>query len=177
MDFIREKLKISSIEAINNVVDYLLEHPEKIETTVNEALFEQHKTSWRFCWMLRHLAEKDKDLLLPYKPIIFVNIFSIKDESSLANLLKTIIILGIDTENESEILDFAIEKLISSHKSAVKYYILDVFEIFAKKYPELITELTETLKLASINFATDSLQRKSKKLIQKWSKYGATSNQ
>lgn len=170
MEFIREKLRVSSIEAVLSVVDYLIENPQLVESFIHVALTEKHKHHWRYCWTLRHLAEKNTKLLQPYKTQIFSAIIKIEDESCTASLLKAALFIGIDTDEDAELLDFALDKIITAQKSAIKYYLLDILDIFAQNYPEIIPEIIETITLASNNFPTPSLHRKTKKLIQKWHK-------
>ena len=132
---------------------YFVAHPEFIPDLVALAIgTKKAPLPAHASWLLIHLAKADWTLLSSYEHAFIDHFLVSTNQSILRNLLVTLLEFPLTNYREGEFLDALIAHVKNErNKVALRVYALYKLTVFAKRYPEIITELDAVVQLVQAN--------------------------
>ena len=146
-------MKSKLIEKLNNsnahrnsrmgVCDYVIQNG-LIDELVQIAFNKNDKNHFKAFWALEFVCEKQLDSFTPYIPVFCEILSEVKNDSAVRSATKICMFLannnhrrnGIDLteEQELQLIESSIDRLIQEEKVASKVYAMKTLFIFGKKY-------------------------------------------
>lgn len=151
---IREKiLEVRTERDKQKFITYFRAHPDQLNELVHLVLkLEPYPYKEYGSWILTHLSKSDQLNLQHLYPSFVDLLFKTDDQSVLRNVLRCLNFLEITEYRESEFIDLLIGFIRDySNKVALQVYSIYMLIPFVKKYPELKSEILETIHLYSKN--------------------------
>lgn len=138
----------------DEMIAYLKNHPEDFEEAINLALSDKQPYAWRSAWLLWSCMEEN-DIRLRGHVKKLVNTISTKDDGHQRELLKILLIMELDEEDEGILLNVCMDLWEKTNKRpSVRYTAFVFMNKMASRYPELSREidlLTEDQYLDSLS--------------------------
>lgn len=156
---------------VNYIVDFVKDKEECINDLVQFTFNEKEPVNSRASWVLIHLSDLEKKLILPYINFFVENINLERSDAVKRNILRILSAYNIDKNSHSFMTDLCFEILISvKEKVAAKVHAMQILynlsEIYSDLKPELQLVLQEEIKHNSIAF-----ENRAKKIIKKLNKH------
>ena len=152
---IREKiLEIRTVDRDKQkTIEYFLAHPQQLKELIQLVLeLEPYPYKEYGSWILTHLCQSGRFDLQHLYPYFVDLLFITKDQSVLRNVLRSLNFLEISEYRESEFIDLLIRFIQDySNKVALQVYSIYMLIPFVNKYPELKSEVLETIDFHSKN--------------------------
>ena len=127
-----DRLKyISVINSSNN----------RYNEAIKLALSDEKPQAWRCAWILNHCSKKRDARLQPYL-VDFMDVVMKKEEGHQREILKLILKMDVDDDNEGKLFDLCMTIWETIDKTpSVRITAFKILVNIAKKYPELAAEL------------------------------------
>lgn len=134
---------------IDKIVIIALSDSQTFNTLLKAIYHSNTQIAMRASWILSHCAEKEIAQIAPHQNYFVKAIIEIKSESIKRSLTKILSLLPISSEMDGLFFDKCIEAVISKQTAiANKAYTIEILLKYAKKYPELSSEIIKVLELA-----------------------------
>lgn len=164
-------LKIASKEATLKLKEMAMSEPATLDLLVKVFLTDEVKLCWHAGWSLFKISDSKKDLLEKYLPAIIEKLPKMKHQSQRHSALRIIKNYDIQDEMHQGILvDTGINFILKNeHPPNLKYFSIIIIEKIAKKYPELLNELSLSIEASLPHWTTAYIVKFGKKKLLEYS--------
>ena len=130
-------------------IAHLANHEPKLIDAIFECVAEgKDKIDWRSAWVLDHLNQISKEAVRPYLSQMIVFLSTSNNDSLRRTYLKILGQNELPEENSGILMDLCFELLNNPQTAvAVRAWCMFILMEFAKKYPEIKSELKPILEL------------------------------
>lgn len=126
----------------SDMISYLESHPEDFEEAIKLAIADKHPYSWRAAWLLWSCMEKNDQRFYKYVDKI-IDTLPTKSDCQIRELLIILQRMELEDEQEGKVFDICMNIWENIQKqSSVRYHAFKLMLMIAKKYPELLNEIT-----------------------------------
>jgi hypothetical protein len=161
----KDLLKTPGKGFVYKLTDEALKNKELFLALLEISLGNEKPYAWRACWIMRHIAKENPEMIKAHIPAILDAFNSFPYDSQKGIYLQICATLAIDNPNTGHLIDFCFLALKTEYKHMyLQLYALQFLMAITKKYPELNEELI--LALEQNQFKSKYLKRKSKAYIR-----------
>lgn len=146
-----------------DMIKFVKAKPERFDELVELSLSNKQPVSWRANSVLNSIIIKN-DIRLRYKIDQVLELIPISNDSNRRELLKLFMKMEIPESKQSEFIDVCINLWVDVDiKPSVRCYAFRILIDYAKKYPELISELIPLTEDIYMDSLSDGIKRALKK--------------
>ena len=148
--------------------------PEALEQVMDKAFGGNERERKRGNWILHHVSDRNPEVFIPYLPRMVDQLSKTKTDAEMRFILRYLskYTLPKDEETESYLIDFCFEKMMTpSAAQAPRVYSMSVLYRLVLRYPELVSELDESIEMV-LEHANPGLKSRAKHVRKDLAKAG-----
>lgn len=162
---------IDSWDKLLITIDFISDHPEHIGILMNIAMDDSLKDSWRACWLINKIQEKQPLLFETYVDRIIDFLLKTNDSSKKREFLRLICLYSIPEEKAGLMLDFCINQFTSaSEPIAVRVHAMQILFNISETEPDLKYELIQLIEHELEYHSSAGIKSRGGKLLLKLNK-------
>lgn len=147
MDFAKMLEERQSKAITNDIVNFVVKHPDSLNELMNLFLFGELRISQRASWPVGDLGVKDPHLFEPYIESIVKNMHNPVHDAVLRNSLRILGSIEIPEELQGEVYELCFNFLLDlKFPIAIRVFSMTVLSNIAKNFPELKEELISVIE-------------------------------
>jgi hypothetical protein len=125
----------------DGMIAFLKAHPECWDEAIELAVTNKQPYSWRAAWLLWSCLTKNDTRIHPHIDDL-IQAMEGKKDGHQREILKILLVMELNEEQESKLLDFCIQEWKQTQKTpSIRYTAFRFMYQMAKKYPELSQEI------------------------------------
>ena len=151
-----------------------LENPQALDAIIERAFSGTKKERMRGCWILHHISDSRPELFYKKEREMIAQLDQMKTDAEARFILRyySKYQLPRHDEREGQLLDFSFNAIISpSQAAAPRVYAMSIVHRMVKKYPELASELAQSIEIAC-EHGTPGMKNRGGKIIKDLMKKG-----
>ncbi len=158
----------SSIIAIEVIINEALKDASVLEMLVSYLTHPHKQIAMHAAWALTHCCDRKIKSVEPYHSYFVSIVWQMNNESAKRSVIRTLSLLPLIDEMDGDFFDKTLQNIISkSTPIANKAFSIDILMKYVALYPELASEIDETLNLAILDASPGVLNKikKTKKIL------------
>ena len=162
---------IGSWENLLLTMNYISDNPEYLGLLMKTAMDDRLKDSWRACWLINKIHEKNPGMFESYVCQIIDFLLNTSDSSKKRELLKLICFYPIPDDKAGLILDYCLNQFTSaSEPVAVRVHAMQMLFNISEREPELKPELIQLIEHEMEYHPSAGIKSRGGKLLHKLNK-------